>query len=318
MKKLVAALVIFCVLSSLVLVASAEDIKINVMSSAVIGETYGLLSTGSYVPANMWDGIRTYNSSISATYCDFKFASNASAAMSEAVPKYNIYGQAGMSDSVYLCTFRVVLDKVYSISEFKFFGCDPAASSNIDGFDIWVSETGAEGSWTKVFSETEIFCGKKFTISTEDGINTVCVSGDFSTAKVQYISFGLTQPRCQHTEELAKVVLTPNANPHYFRITELEIYGKVSGATTAEEVTTAAPTTTSTTTTTPVTTVSPVTTKTPVTTSVPVTTATQPATTAPADSNQTGGCGSSISAVFGLISVITGAIIFTKKRERVE
>ncbi len=315
MKKLVAAMFIFCILSSIVLVASAEDVKINVMSSSVIGETYGLLSASSYVPANMWDGIRTYNSSISATYCDFKFASNASAAMSETAPKYNIYGQTGMSDSIYLCTFRVVLDKVYSVSEFKFFGCDPAASSNIDGFDIWVSETGVEGSWTKVFSETEIFCGNKFTVSTEDGINTLCVSGDFSTAKVQYISFGLTQPRCQHAEELAKKSLTPNANPNYYRITELEIYGIVSGVTTSEAVTTVVTTNE---TTAPVTTASPATTKTLVTTSVLVTTEIQPETTAITKNNQASGCGSNISYIFGFILVIAGAISLTKKGEGVE
>jgi hypothetical protein len=317
MKKLVAVLIIFSVLSSLFLIASAEDVKINVMSSAVSGDAYGLLSTGKYVPGNMWDGIKTYNSNISATYCDFKFADNATAAMSDTVPKYNINGQTGMSDSIYLCTFKIVLDKVYSVSEFKFFGCDPAASSNIDGFDIWVSETGVEGSWTKVFSETEIYCGKKFTVSTEDGINTLCVSGDFNAAKVQYISFGLTQPRCQHTEELAKIGLTPNANPHYFRITELEVYGMLSGVTTADAVTTA-PTTTAVITTAPATTAAPVTTKTPVTTQTPVTIVIQAETTTPADNNQSKGCGSSISALFGLISVFACAVTITKNSERVE
>lgn len=307
MKKVISALTVIFILFLVILPASAAMEKVNVMSDATLVDYYGLISNSKFVPDHMWDGLRSYNADISATYCDFKFAASAADARSESVVRYNIYGQTDAADSDYLCVFTVALDKVYPVSQINFFGCLPSSSSNIDGFDIWVSETGAAGSWTKVFSEAEIYCGRKFETYNEDGLETVMISGDFNEISAGYILFGLSQPRCLHTDELAKYEQTPNANTHYFRISEIEIIGLAE----VEETTEAPATTEKPTTQAPATTENPTIEK-PADTQGTDETDTLPVaqTTAGKDDK---GCASSAAAGFAAIFVAGGAIVVIKK-----
>lgn len=318
MKKLVAIVMLIGILASFAVPAYAQEgEKVNAMLNASIG-IEGILKTQSkHVVTNMWDGLRSYNGDVSATYCDFKWASSAADATAENVMKYNIYLEDGKEDSIYYHVFEVALDKLYTLDTFKIFLQTPTSSANIDGFDIWLSENGQEGSYKKVVSVTELFCGQKYETYVEDGMETVMYTAEFEATKAQYMMFGLTQLRCRHEDALKAISadMTPNANPHYFRISEIELWGTpVAGADTTPAETTPAVTTPAETTpaeTTPAET----TPKTEETTPAPgadTTTAAAPTTTA--EEPKKGGCGSSLAIAGVLPIMLCGAAVVIRRR----
>ena len=320
MKKTVSLLILIgmVMLMFIPTVSAAEEARFNVMGNAMVGITQGLSSNSKYIPSIMWDGINVYNADIAGTYCDFKMTAGKTAIKEDTATKYSIYGDEGTEDSIYYATFEIVLDGVYMVDSFKFYGAVFGGTANIDGFDIWVSETGEDKSYTKVVSVTELLCGSKYENHIADGLETVMYSADFDPIPAQYVVFGLSQPRCLHAEELAKIGLEPNANPHYFRITELELYGVATEpketTTAAPETTTAAPVVEDTTTAEPVET----TTATPVedvpaeTTAAPTPTTQAPTTEAP---KAEGGCGSTIALAILPVIALTGVALVSKKRK---
>lgn len=320
MKKTVSLLILIgmVMLMFVPAVSAAEDTRVNAMSSAMIGITQGIGSNSKYVPNIMWDGINVYNGDVAGTYCDFKLSAGKSAIKDGTATKYNIYGDEGAEDSIYYATFEIILDTVYMVDSFKFYGGVFGGTANIDGFDIWVSETGEDKSYTKVVSVTELFCGNKYENYTADGLETMMYSADFDPIAAQYVVFGLSQTRCLHAEELAKVNLEPNANPHYFRITELELYGVATApaeTTTADlETTTAAPVVEDTTTAAPVET----TTAAPAEDTPAETTTAAPATQAPTTEapKAEGGCGA-VAISFAIVPVVAlaGIALVSKKRK---
>ncbi len=326
MKKTVSVLILIGMIMLMFVptVSAAEEARVNVMSSAIIGITQGIGSNSKYVPTIMWDGVNIYNGDVAGSYCDFKLSAGKSAIQDGTATKYNIYGDEGAEDSIYYATFEVILDGVYMVDSFKFYGGVFGGTANIDGFDIWVSETGEDKSYKKVVSVTELFCGNKYENHTAEGLETMLYSAEFDPTPAQYVVFGLSQTRCLHAEELAKVDLTPNANPHYFRITELELYGV---ATAAADTTTAAPVDTTTAAPVDTTTVAEdVTTDAPADTTtaapsedVPAeTTTAAPTTQAPATEKpkDEGGCGA-VAISFAIVPVVAlaGIALVTKKRK---
>ena len=321
MKKTVSLIILIgmVMLMFVPAVSAAEEARVNVMENVMIGITQGLSSTNKYVPPIMWDGINVYNADVAGTYCDFKMTAGKTAVKEGTATKYSIYGDEGTEDSIYYATFELVLDNVYMVDSFKFYGGVFGGTANIDGFDIWVSETGEDKSYTKVVSVTELFCGNKYENHIADGLETVVYSADFDPIPAQYVVFGLSQPRCLHAEELAKVGLEPNANPHYFRITELELYGvatepkETTAAPVVEDTTTAAPVAQDTTTAAPVET----TTAAPAEDVPAETTAAEPVTQAPTTEapKAEGGCGSTITFAILPVIMLTGIALVSKKRK---
>lgn len=312
MKKTIAILMIVVMLFALAMPASAADEKINVLSNANIGITWGFKSNNKYVPDYMWDGNTVYNSDVASSYCDFKFASGKSAAMAEDYPKIDIYGNEGTPESIYYCVFEVELNALFLVDTFSIYTQTYGTAPNIDGFDIWLSVNGKD-DYKKVVSATELVCGNKYEKHSADGAgDTAKYTAEFEPTEAMYMVFGLTGYRCQNAEALALLGLEPNANPHYFRITELELFGyaKEMPETTPAETTTAEPVET--------TTPAPVETTTvadePVTDPEPVETTPAPAPeeTTPAPVENKGGCGSALA--FGLIPMIAVAALAVKKR----
>lgn len=322
MKRIIAVIMLIGILAVMLVNTSAADEKINVMTNAVKGTDSGLLSQGKHAPANMWDGITTYNGDISATFCDFKWAASKSDAMSETVTKYNINGETGKEDSIYFYTFEIILDKLYTVDTLRFYAQTYGSAASLDGFDLWLSETGLENSYKKVVSATELVCDQKYEKSVTDGVETACYSEEFDATKVQYIIFGLTQYRCQHTDKLTALGIEANANPHYFRITEIELFGTAAdggaATTTAPVVTTEAPAVTEAPTTEAPATEAPAT-EAPATeapaTEAPATAA--PSTDAPVTDapEEKGGCGSSVT-MLGTAVLLAGAVFVTARKKK--
>ena len=142
MKKLFSILTLLCVLLTAARPAAAAD-KTNVMVNAQgVPTKFGLASNGSYKPEYMWDGNIAYNKDDKTTYCDFKMSASTANIMIGAAERYNIMGETGKDDSAYLAVFHVELDKVYTVDSFRFYGQQEGSTAQIDGFDLWVSETG--------------------------------------------------------------------------------------------------------------------------------------------------------------------------------
>ncbi len=259
MKKLIAILAIVTLLVSTFAIPTSAAVGDNVMKNIINDTTTvdgcvifgGKVENASRVPANMFDGITEYNTSVNSTYASYKTSASKTDLIAEVATLYNVMGEEGKADSKYITVLQFELDKVYAVDSFTIWGQqfdDPQVT--FDGFDILVSETGAAGSWTVVHSVTNLSCGQKgskFTSSpatTADYTPNVKYSASFDTANAKFVAFGMTQPRCQHIDELYDATgKEPNGNPHYFRIAEFAVYEAAPVTTKAPE-TTAAPTTT--------------------------------------------------------------------------
>ncbi len=317
MKKLIAIVMLLGILMSIAVpVYAADGEKVNAMQNASIGIENILASQSKHTTENMWDGIRGYNGDVAVSYCDFKMKDSAADVLADDVVKYNIDLDEGKEDCIYYHVFEVIWDQVYTVDTFSIFLQTPTSTANIDGFDIWLSETGKDGSFKKVVSVTELYCGQKYEIYTEDGLDTVMYKTEFEPTKAQYMRFGLSQLRCQHEDALKQISadLKPNANPHYFRISEIEMMGTpVPGTgTTAVDTTTAEPVDTTTAAPVDTTTPAPVDTTTPK--PIDTTTAAPVDTTTAKDPGSKGGCGGSL-ALVGLIPVmICGAAVVIRRK----
>lgn len=313
MKKMLAIVMVAVILSAMMVPVSAADEKINVMTNAAIGITWGLLSNSKYVPANMWDGNNVYNADAASSYCDFKFASSKTAPLAADYPKVDIYGNEGTPESVYYCTFEVELDAIYKVDTLVFYSALFGASANIDGFDIWLGVNGKD-DYKKVFSVNELVCGSKYEKHAVEGSSeNAKFTAEFEATEAKYMVFGLTGYRCQHAEALALIGLEPNANPHYFRIAELELMGYATEQpeTTPAPVETTTPAPVETTTPAPVETTTVGVEPTP-TEPVETTPAPAPVETTPAPVEDKGGCGSVVA--LGLIPMLAVAFVAVKKR----
>lgn len=230
MKKIFSLALIFTLLFALpVLPAAAEDTRVNVFTMETVypSHTIGLNATSAYVPEYVCDGFVDYNKDNSSTFCDHRMIASQKDVQNGTAPLYNIAGVTGAADSKYLAILFFELNQLYTLDGFSFY-CSNVIDGiptnvNVDGVDILLSETGLDDEWKLVYSGTELHCGKKYLAHNE----TAYITADFEATKAQYIAFGLTQPRCRHTEALkAAYNLEISEHPEYFRITELEFYGK--------------------------------------------------------------------------------------------
>ena len=230
MKKIFSLALIFTLLFALpVLPTAAEETRVNVFTLETVypSHTIGLNATSAYVPEYVCDGFVDYNKDNSSTFCDHRMTASQKDVQNGTAPLYNIAGVTGAADSKYLAILFFELNQPYSLDGFSFY-CSNVIDGiptnvNVDGVDILLSETGLDDEWKLVYSGTELHCGKKYLAHNE----TAYITADFEATKAQYIAFGLTQPRCQHTEALkAAYNLEISEHPEYFRITELEFYGK--------------------------------------------------------------------------------------------
>ena len=315
MKKLIAIVMLLGILmSTAVSVYAADGEKVNAMLNAISGNENVLASLSKHTTANMWDGNRGYNGNVTASYCDFKLKDSAADILAEDVVKYNIDFAEGKEDSIYYHVFEVIWDQVYTVDTFSIFLQTATSTANIDGFDIWLSETGKDGSFKKVVSVTELYCGQKYEIYNEDGLDTVMYTTEFEPAKAQYMRFGLSQLRCRHEDalKLLSADLTPNANPHYFRISEIEMMGTpVPGTgTTAVDTTAAAPVTTPA----PVETTAPAPAETTKAAPAETTKAAPADTTTAKDPSSKGGCGGSLSLVWLIPVMICSAAVVVRRK----
>ena len=96
---------------------------------------------------------------------------------------------------------------------------------DIDGFDILVSTDGE--NWTLAWSGEKLASGLKYE---KVDATTNKITASFAKAEAKYVMFALTAPRSRDASGVAAfndkygVVAEVNANPHYFRIVEFEIY----------------------------------------------------------------------------------------------
>ena len=69
MKKTVSVLILIGMIMLMFVptVSAAEEARVNVMSSAIIGITQGIGSNSKYVPTIMWDGVNIYNGDVAGT-----------------------------------------------------------------------------------------------------------------------------------------------------------------------------------------------------------------------------------------------------------
>lgn len=226
MKRIFTALLVVCILCMSLIPASAAD-PINAALNANVTLTFGLdTAYKNYAPAKAFDGNVAY---FDSQFADFKMNVGQAAINDGTASRYNIMGETDKPDSLYLAGFQAELAQAVTIDSFRYWDCGgDDRKYNIDGFDIWVSETGAADSWVKVVSTTKMHTGGKYTVDNSTGKEIATIGGAFAPIKAKFIAFGVTEPRGQEPKYA-----------HYFRITELALYEAA-----AVETTTAAPVTT--------------------------------------------------------------------------
>lgn len=229
MKKLVSfltlALIVF-LCASMIIPVSAADEKVNLLAGAELAEIHGIKDHADYKPEHLFDNSTIYTGQ-KDSYCDFSLACSKEPVVNGTAPRYNLFGETDKEDSLYLMSFQVRLATPAEAGSFQFFGLDNT-NLDLDGFDVWVSETGETGSYVKIFSGTHLWCDGKYDTIVTDNLTTTTITCTFDTMKVGYLAFGVTEPRCQHAE---KGNVSPY--PHYMRITELALYAPEAAATTA-------------------------------------------------------------------------------------
>lgn len=247
MKKILTlALLLTLLLTLSAAPAAAEEARQNVFTLETVYPYHhiGLNPTGAYIPEYVCDGNIDYDRNNAGTFCDHRMTASQKEAQQGTAPLYDLAGNTGTADAKYLCILFFELNQLYTLDGFSFYCADALggipSNINVDGVDILLSETGLDGDWKLVYSETELHCGKKYQVHSGLYEQTAYITANFEETKAQYIAFGLTQPRCQHTDALkAAYDLEISVHPEYFRITEFEFYGKpeqVEGVTTETSV----------------------------------------------------------------------------------
>ncbi len=329
MKKIISiALIVSMLTACFTLFASANESSVEKVNAAlganVIAEADIMGSIGKHVWDYVFDGAKIYNADDASTYCDTMFG------LSSDKPSildgtysylYNHLGEQEKADSKYYfyVTFDLrttyILDSIAVYAQIFYPDKGVANMNSFDGFDIWASKDGAD--YTLIHSVSDLVCGKKWTAGDVDP-NTAMYRADLEASfEARYITFCISQPRCFNAEFAAQNDLSAATNVQYFRLTEIETLGYMTGdppVDTTEEVTTEAPDTTKT----PDTAKAPDTTKTPDTSKTPDTTAAPTAenTNAAPDTEKAnnGGCGGFI-APFGIVAILMGAACLIVKKK---
>lgn len=190
--------------------------------SATKAESFGLSTISN--PANQTDAKYVYDKDAKSSYTDYKMSfSKSECADYTSIPQlYNAQGQLS-ADGKYLCGFYLELDEATFVDSFSVYS--PAIIYGVDGFDILVSSDGE--NWTVVWSGEKLASGLKYE---KADATTVKITAAFDKIEAKYVMFALTAPRSRDASAVeaynAKYGETSgvNANPHYFRIVEFELY----------------------------------------------------------------------------------------------
>ena len=185
-------------------------------------ESFGLSTISN--PANQTDGKYVYDKDSKSTYTDFKmtFSKSQCADYTSISQLYDAKGQLS-ADGKYLCGFWFELDEAARIDSFAIY--NSGVTYDIDGFDILVSMDGE--NWTVAWSGEKLASGLKYE---KVDATTNKLTASFDAVETKYVMFALTAPRSRDGSGVAAfnekygVVAEVNANPHYFRIVEFEIY----------------------------------------------------------------------------------------------
>ena len=208
-------------------VCGAKDTKeytFNLLygKSATKTESFGISSISN--PTNQTDGKYVYDKDAKSTYTDFKmsFSKSECASYTTISQLYNAQGQLS-ADGKYLCGFWFELDEAAFIDSFSLY--NSGVTYDIDGFDILVSNDGE--NWTVAWSGEKLAAGLKYE---KVDATTNKITAEFGKVEAKFVMFALTAPRSRDASGVAAfndkygVVAEVNANPHYFRIVEFEIY----------------------------------------------------------------------------------------------
>jgi hypothetical protein len=190
--------------------------------SATKAESFGLSSISN--PANQTDGKYVYDKDAKSTYTDFKMSfSKAECVDYTSISQlYNAKGQLA-ADGKYLCGFYFELDEAAFVDSFSLY--NSGVTYDIDGFDILVSTDGE--NWTVAWSGEKLASGLKYE---KADATTNKITASFDKTEAKFVMFALTAPRSRDASGVAAfndkygVVAEVNANPHYFRIVEFELY----------------------------------------------------------------------------------------------
>lgn len=185
-------------------------------------ESFGLSTISN--SANQTDGKYVYDKDSKSTYTDFKmtFSKSQCADYTSISQLYDAKGQLS-ADGKYLCGFWFELDEAAKIDSFALY--NSGVTYDIDGFDILVSMDGE--NWTVAWSGEKLASGLKYE---KVDATTNKLTASFGAVETKYVMFALTAPRSRDGSGVAAfnekygVTAEVNANPHYFRIVEFEIY----------------------------------------------------------------------------------------------
>ncbi len=185
-------------------------------------ESFGLSTISN--SANQTDGKYVYDKDAKSTYTDFKmsFSKSECASYTSISQLYNAKGQLA-ADGKYLCGFFFELDETTFVDSFSVYSS--GIIYGVDGFDILVSLDGE--NWTAVWSGEKLASGLKYE---KVDATTNKITASFEKTEAKYVMFALTAPRSRDESAVDAfnqkygVSTTVNANPHYFRIVEFELY----------------------------------------------------------------------------------------------
>ena len=252
MKKILSIALLLTLILSLAVFPSAAEEKNNVLSldTTEVYFEFGMSGSGvSHIPENIFDGINVYNQDDASTFCDNRLVDGLQPYLDGTSQMFDVMGNSDVKDTPYYTGMQFKLDKIYTVDSFTFYSDNAIdgipSAGNIDGFDILVSKTGEEGSWTVVYSGKDLLCTKKYQVATDEetGLQTTYITAEFAPTEAQYIAFCLTASRCQHADALMEAYgLECAGRPDYWRLCELEVYGVASSEAPATTETPSTPT----------------------------------------------------------------------------
>ncbi len=185
-------------------------------------ESFGLSTISN--PANQTDGKYVYDKDAKSTYTDFKmtFSKSECADYTSISPLYNANGQLA-ADGKYLCGFWYELDEATFVDSFSVYSS--GVIYGVDGFDILLSTDGV--NWITAWSGEKLASGLKYE---KVDASTNKITASFEKTEAKFVMFALTAPRSRDAAAVDAfnqkygVSASVNANPHYFRIVEIELY----------------------------------------------------------------------------------------------
>ena len=190
--------------------------------NATKAESFGLSSISN--PANQTDGKYVYDKDDKASYTDFKmsFSKSDCASYTSISQLYNAKGELA-ADGKYLCGFYFELDEAVAVDSFSVYSS--GIIYGVDGFDILLSTDGE--NWTVAYTGEKLASGLKYE---KVDATTNKITATFAKTEAKFVMFALTAPRSRDASAVEAfnnkygVSTSVNANPHYFRIVEFELY----------------------------------------------------------------------------------------------